>query len=195
MYKVMTLKEIYCSNKKKEKIVENLNIHLNSEEIVEIYGGINSGKTVLLEIMHGIVKPDRGVIDKNCKTAMVFKDIIIYQDMSVEENFEFFGEISLSDVKKREMLIETLGLGKFRKRRVGTLPEGLKRVTQIGCAIQGEFNLVLMDEPLLALDNCYQKIVEDKMKELKKNGKTVVYTTGNSNLTSYYDRKISLNKR
>lgn len=123
MYKVMTLKEIYCSNKKKEKIVENLNIHLNSEEIVEIYGGINSGKTVLLEIMHGIVKPDRGVIDKNCKTSMVFKDIIIYQDMSVEENFEFFGEISLSDVKKREMLIETLGLGKFRKRRVGTLPE------------------------------------------------------------------------
>lgn len=195
MYNVIKAENITYLNKKKEKIVENFNIDLKSEEIVEIYGEIGTGKTAVLEILHGMLKADKGKVEKNGKSAMVFKDIVIYQDLTVSENFEFFRKISRTEAKKVESIINSMGIEAFRNKRVEEIPEGIKRVVQIGCAMLGEFNIILMDEPFSAMDTKYQRVVEEKLKEMKLCGKTVVYTTNNSNQKSYYDRRLVLKSR
>lgn len=195
MYNVMKAENIIYFNKKKEKIVNNFSIDLKSEEIVEIYGEIGTGKTVVLEIMHGMLRPAKGKVEKNGKSVMVFKDIVIYQDLTVKENFEFFGEISRAGEKKVESIIKSLGIEQFKEKKVDEIPEGIKKVVQIGCAMLGEFNIMLMDEPFSGIDIRYQKILEEKLKEMKICGKTVVYTTNSSNQKSYYDRKVVLKSR
>lgn len=194
MFKVLCLKDITYLNKKKKVIIDKFSIDINSEEIVEIYGEMLTGKTALLEIMHGVVKSDKGSIEKNGKTAMVFKDIVIYQDLTVMENFEFFREINGADIKKVEKIVETLGLVNWKNERTGTFPEGLKRVVQAGCAMISDFNILLLDEPFLDLDTTYQKKLEDKMKELKTEGKSIIYTTNNNSQSSYCDRRVNLKR-
>lgn len=195
MYNVMKAENITYFNKKKEKIVENFSIDLKSEEIVEIYGEIGTGKTAVLEILHGMLKADKGKLEKKGKSVMVFKDIVIYQDLTVDENFEFFREVSRADIKKADSIMKSIGIDDFRKKRVDEIPEGIKRVVQIGCAMLGEFNIMFMDEPFSAMDTKYQRVVEEKLKEMKLCGKTVVYTTNNSNQKSYYDRRVVMKSR
>ena len=91
--------------------------------------------------------------------------------------------------------MKSIGIDDFRKKRVDEIPEGIKRVVQIGCAMLGEFNIMFMDEPFSAMDTKYQRVVEDKLKEMKLCGKTVVYTTNNSNQKSYYDRRVVMKSR
>jgi hypothetical protein len=57
-----------------------------------------------------MLKADKGKVEKKGKSAMVFKDIVIYQDLTVSENFEFFREISRTDAKKVDSIMKSIGI-------------------------------------------------------------------------------------
>ena len=163
---------------------------VNSQEIVEIFGEAGSGKKALLETIHGMRKVNKGVIEKQGKSVLVCREIIIYGDLTVGENIEFFREINRTDKKRSEEIFELMGIKEWKDEIVNTVPRAVQFAVQIACSIIGEFNLLLMDEPFAMLDEKYKNIVENMIKKIKKDGKTVIYTANTKSKEGRYKRQL-----
>jgi ABC-2 type transport system ATP-binding protein len=109
------------------------------------------------------------------------QDIALYPDLSARENLVFWGKMyglrgPALKVRVDEVL-EVIGLADRQRDRVGTFSGGMKRRVNIGAALLHKPSVVIMDEPTVGIDPQSRRHILDSVKELNRQGMTVIYTT------------------
>ncbi|OUL33600.1 ABC transporter ATP-binding protein [Nostoc sp. T09] len=172
------------------KVIQNLNLHIDSGEIYGLIGANGSGKTTTINIICNLLKADSGDIKINYKlVAEATKKLIgvapqenlLYKSLSCEENLKFFADIYGVDRKKRQRIIaETLvavNLLDRAKNPVEKLSGGMQRRLNIAVALIHQPQLVILDEPTTGLDIEARYEIWELIRQLKNKGTTVLLTT------------------
>ena len=168
---LISLKKISLSFKKNHLILDSISIDISKGQVIGLLGPNGAGKSSLMNLITGVIKPNYGNIiinneditqypiyvrTKKFKIASVPQIGGFFADLSAEDNLNAVGEILIKDVKKRKSKIEEL-ISKFeldavRKVEAKFLSGGMKRRLVISMSLLGEPEILLMDEPLAALD-------------------------------------------
>ena len=191
--------------------VNNLNLQLNDQEFMVIFGPAGAGKSTCLRLIAGIIHPTRGEIRFNGKTitkappehrnmSMVFENYALYSHMSVAENMAFplkAKKFTDTEIKKRiQRMAETLQITDLLDRRPGFLSGGQRQRVALGRAMIRDANIYLLDEPISHLDAKLRHIMRGEIKAMcKERGATVIYVTHDyKEAMALSDRMVVLNK-
>lgn len=142
-------------------------IDLPLHGVTALFGPSGSGKSTLLRCIAGLARPQQGhlivnnVIWQNDKTfvpphqrpiGMVFQDTALFPHLNVQQNLDFGAKRSHSKASGTDNLLELLGIGHLLNRRTNTLSGGEKQRVAIARALFSAPQMLLLDEPLAALD-------------------------------------------
>ena len=192
MEKIIDLKDItvkYGDN----VILDKLNLSINKKEFITLLGPSGCGKTTTLRCLAGFVEPNGGDIvfegkvindipPHKRKVNTIFQRYALFSHMNVFENVAFGPEIqkmSKSEIRKTvaEML-ELVNLKGFEKRQISSLSGGQQQRVAIARALANRPHVLLLDEPLGALDLKLRKSMQLELKEIQqKTQKTFIYVT------------------
>ena len=168
---IISLKKVSIAFNKNHQILDNISLDIPKGQILGLLGPNGAGKSTLMNIVSGLIKPNYGSIIINgiditnypvyLRTRKFKISIIpqfggLFSSLSAEENMKAVGEIIVKDKVVREMKIENL-ISKFeldsvRKVEAKHLSGGLRRRLVIAMGLIGDPEILLMDEPLAALD-------------------------------------------
>ncbi len=155
----------------KKPVLSDISFCVREGECLAVVGANGRGKSTLLAILAGILKPKKGTAVCYEKTGYLPQNIALFEDMTVEDNLHFFAGLAKCD------LPESLPfrLDDKRKERVSRLSVGQKRQVSIACALLGEPKVLLLDEPAAGLDVEYREELMQLLKEKKEAGCTILY--------------------
>ena len=161
-----------------------------------LFGPSGSGKTTLVNMLAGLVRPDRGRIvlgdevffDSDAKIDVpvhrrrigyVFQEGRLFPHLSVRQNLVFGRWMRglARDKTHEEQVIDLLGIGQLLTRRPGTLSGGEKQRVAIGRALLAKPRLLLLDEPLASLDEARKSEILPYLERLKAEGVPMIYVS------------------
>ena len=174
-------------------VVKDLDLSIRRGEFLTLLGPSGSGKTTTLLMLAGFERPTSGEIHLDGKPlsnvpphhrnlGMVFQDYALFPHMNVFENVAFpltIRRLPKSEVREKvASVLEIVKLGGFGERRPNQLSGGQQQRVALARALVFEPQLVLMDEPLGALDKQLREQMQLEIKHIQNNlGITVVYVT------------------
>ena len=189
--KANTIKErllfLFSRNRKeKREVLKGINLKIKKGEVVALIGTNGSGKSTLLKLMTKIIYPNKGNIETYGKlTSLLELGAGFHPDFSGRENIYFnasiFGLTRKEIDKRLEDIIEFSELKDFIDNPVRTYSSGMFMRLAFAVAINVDADILLIDEILSVGDEHFQKKCFEKMKELKAQGKTMVFVTHNMN--------------
>lgn len=185
--KANTIKEkllfIFSRNKKeKREVLKGINLKIKKGEVVALIGTNGSGKSTLLKLMTKIIYPNKGRIITNGKlTSLLELGAGFHPDFSGRENIYFnasiFGLTKKEIDDRLDQIIEFSELGSYIDNPVRTYSSGMYMRLAFSVAINVDADILLIDEILSVGDEHFQNKCYEKMKELKAQGKTMVFVT------------------
>ena len=201
--KANTLKEriVRFSNNKKEvrHILKNINLEIKKGETVALIGVNGSGKSTLLKLITKIIYPTSGSIKVKGKLASLLElGAGFHPDFSGRENIYFNASIfglTKSEIDSRlDDIIAFSELGSFIDTPVRTYSSGMYMRLAFSVAINVDADIILIDEILAVGDQRFQEKCMNKMQELKKMGKTMVFVSHSKEAVEFLcDRSIWIN--
>ncbi len=171
-----------------------VNEEIHEGEVVALFGPSGAGKTTLLRMLAGLAMPDDGTIhsgdevlfDKNRRiychpqkrnVGFVFQDYALFPNMTVREHLEF-GLAKGSSAGRVDELLELVELNELQTRKPATLSGGQQQRVALARALARSPKLLLLDEPLAALDRVTRVKLQDVLLGMqKKSGITVIIVT------------------
>lgn len=170
------------NNKEKREVLKNINLNIKKGEAVALIGVNGSGKSTLLKLMTKIIYPNKGKVETYGKlTSLLELGAGFHPDFSGRENIYFnasiFGLTKKEIDNRLEQIIEFSELGKFIDNPVRTYSSGMFMRLAFAVAINVDAEILLVDEILSVGDQHFQEKCLNKMKELKEEGKTMVFVT------------------
>ena len=184
--KANSLKEkmLFWKRNRKEtrEILKGINLTVKNGEAVALIGVNGSGKSTLLKLMTKIIYPNKGKIITNGKlTSLLELGAGFHPDFSGRENFYFNASIfglTRKEIDARiDKIIEFSELGNYIDNPVRTYSSGMYMRLAFAVAINVDADILLIDEILAVGDQHFQDKCIAKMKELKNEGKTMVFVT------------------
>ncbi|MCB2141058.1 MAG: ABC transporter ATP-binding protein [Rhodobacteraceae bacterium] len=170
--------------------LSNVSLNVAAGEIVSVLGPSGCGKTTLLNILAGFLAPTAGTVLLNgaavrgpgAERGMVFQQGALFEWMSVQENIEFGPRMRGIDGQERrrlaDHLLSTVGLGGFAGKAIYELSGGMQQRVALARCLANDPELVLMDEPLGALDALTREKMQGLVLKLwKETRKTVILIT------------------
>ncbi len=173
--------------------LNHFNLDVKEGEILGLLGPNGSGKSTCINCMLSLLTYDKGSIslfgkpmrpdayDLKQKIGVVMQDVAVFDELSVYENIDYFCSLYVKDKKERKAMVEEaitlVGLEDFRKMRPQKLSGGLLRRLNIACGIAHKPKLIFLDEPTVAVDPQSRNRILENIKELNRQGATIVYTT------------------
>jgi lipopolysaccharide export system ATP-binding protein len=168
---LISLEKISLSFKKNHLILDNISLNISKGQVIGLLGPNGAGKSSLMNLITGVFKPNYGKIfingenitkypiftrTRKFKISLVPQIGGFFADLTAEDNLNSIGEILIKDNNKRKLKIEEL-ISKFeldavRKVEAKFLSGGMKRRLVISMSLLGDPEILLMDEPLAALD-------------------------------------------
>ena len=193
----------------KEKIVlDHFNLSLEKGDVLGLIGPNGCGKTTSIMCMLSLLKYDSGTIEVfgkkdisneyeiKKKIGIVPQELAVFNNLTVKENIDYFCGLYISNKNERKRLvneaIEFTGLQSHEKMLEKKLSGGLKRRLNIACGISHKPELVILDEPTVAVDAQSRKFILDWIKNLAENGSSILYTTHYLDEAEYLCNKISI---
>ena len=186
---IESLKEkiLFFSKKNKSKneilhVLKDINLTIKKGESVALIGTNGSGKSTLLKLMTKIIYPNKGRITTNGKlTSLLELGAGFHDDFTGRENIYFnasiFGLTKEQIDEKIDEIIEFSELGDYIDNPVRTYSSGMYMRLAFAVAINVDAEILLVDEILAVGDQHFQEKCIAKMKELKEQGKTMVFVT------------------
>ena len=170
--------------------LKDVSIDLKAGELLSVLGPSGCGKTTLLNIVAGFLAPTEGQIELNGKLVqgpgpergMVFQQGALFEWMSVRENVGFGPSMKgMASGPKREIvdhLLDVVGLQDFKEKAVYELSGGMQQRVALARCLANEPDVILMDEPLGALDALTREKMQGLVLKLwKETGKTIILIT------------------
>lgn len=204
MDKANSLKEklLFWNRNKKEKreVLKDINLTIKNGEAVALIGVNGSGKSTLLKLMTKIIYPNKGKITTNGKlTSLLELGAGFHPDFSGRENIYFNASIfglTRSQIDQRiDQIIEFSELGSYIDNPVRTYSSGMYMRLAFAVAINVDAQILLVDEVLAVGDQHFQDKCIAKMKQLKEEGKTMVFVTHSlGTIKDFCNRAIWLNQ-
>ena len=173
--------------------VNDVSFTINEGEVFSLLGPNGAGKTTTISMLSCLLAPTAGdaVIGGHSVTrdpmavkriiGIVPQDIALYEDLSALENLLFWGRLygmGGEALKQRvQEVLEQVGLTDKAKQRVKTYSGGMKRRINIAVGLLHKPRVLFMDEPTVGIDPQSRRNILDNVKELNRQGMTVLYTT------------------
>lgn len=173
------------------KALDDVSFDVPKGELFGIIGPDGAGKTTLFRLLTTLILPDSGsaVIEglDVVKDYVSVRSIIgympgkfsLYQDLTVEENLNFFATVFNTTVKENYHLIEDIykHIEPFKTRRAGKLSGGMKQKLALSCALIHKPKVLFLDEPTTGVDPVSRKEFWEMLLKLKNQGITIVVST------------------
>lgn len=173
--------------------LDYVDLDIGEGEVLGLLGPNGAGKTTLIHALAGLITIDSGSIELFGKTqhrhmldikrhiGLVTQEITVFEDLTAQENLEFFGGIyGLKGETLKRRVAETLAIVGLSG-RAGQLPAqfsgGMKRRLNIACALTHRPKLLIMDEPTVGIDPQSRNHILETVRELNRQGTTILYTT------------------
>ena len=173
--------------------VDDVSFEVRAGETLGLLGPNGAGKTTTLSIMSGLARPDKGSVFfqgqavhqdanhlKRC-VGLVPQELALYDELSAWANLELFGGLyGLAGEQlahRAEDALTLVGLENRRGDRVKGFSGGMKRRLNIAGALLHDPELILLDEPTVGVDPQSRNAIFENLEELKRRGKTLLYTT------------------
>lgn len=173
--------------------VQGVEFNAAQGEVFSLLGPNGAGKSTTISMLSGLLAPsdgDASIMGHSIRSqpesakaslGVVPQDIALYADLSARENLTFWGKmygLRGPALKTRvDEVLEIIGLAERQKDRVGTFSGGMKRRVNIGAALLHKPDVVIMDEPTVGIDPQSRRHILDNVKDLNRQGMTVLYTT------------------
>ena len=173
------------------KALDNISIDIKNNTIFGLVGPDGAGKSTLIRILCGLLKPDSGEVDilginlsqgidkiKN-DIGYLSQRFSLYTDLTVDENIEFLADIhGLKDFKKRrDELLQFTRLTKFRKFLAGKLSGGMKQKLALACTLIYRPRIIFLDEPTTGVDPVSRREFWIILSNLLKEDITILIST------------------
>lgn len=193
----------------KKVILENINLEIDTGEIVSLLGPSGSGKTTLLSIILGLTKADQGKIIFNdvdlSNVSMkergfniVFQDYALFPHINAYENIVYGvrnkkGLVSEKEIKE---YIEFLELTPHLTKKIGELSGGQKQRVALARTLVTKPKILLLDEPLSALDGVIKESIKERIKSIAKEFKltTILVTHDPEEALTLSDKILIINQ-
>lgn len=189
----------------KETILENINLHVEKKEFLAIIGPNGGGKSTLLKLLLGILKPKEGTItifDK--KPSKSLTDMgYVPQNTNINTDFPIrvidvvtMGHIG--DIKKEKICalesLKQVGMANFSNHKIGSLSGGQRQRVMIARALCAHPKILLLDEPTSNIDIKGQKEIYNLLKKLNEHISIIVVSHDISVILEYATSVLHVNK-
>jgi ABC-2 type transport system ATP-binding protein len=173
--------------------VNSVSFAIQEGEIFSLLGPNGAGKTTTISVLSTLYTPTSGdaticghsvtrepMAVKRC-IGVVPQELALYEDLTALENLNFWGQmygLSGKELSSRiAEVLEQIGLKDKAKQRIKTYSGGMKRRVNIGVGLLHKPRLLFMDEPTVGIDPQSRRAILDSVKELNRQGMTILYTT------------------
>jgi ABC-2 type transport system ATP-binding protein len=171
---------------KDDLILENINFSINKGEVVGIIGPNGIGKSTTLSLITGLSKASEGQViyydekDFKKKLGYVPQSNALYDNLTGFDNLSFYYDILGVNGNKKEIINKIgkyLDIEKHLDKKVSKYSGGMKRKLDIAAALLNNPEILIMDEPTAGLDIVTRNSIASLIKDLNKEGKTVIFTS------------------
>ncbi len=206
-----TFKDVYFNYYGQPDVLRNINFKVQSNEIVGIIGPNGGGKTTLLKLLLGLLRPTRGEIklfDRSAKEGRKYAGYVP-QNVPFDREFpikvidvvlsgilkssSFFGNYSKEEKKKALETLEIVEMKSFQNRPIGELSEGQKQRVFIARALVSNPRLLILDEPTASIDTVMEKTVYGLLLKLKEKMSIILVSHDIGAVSSYVEKIACLN--
>ncbi len=199
---MLELKNI--SKKYKQFSLKGINLQVNKGEYFVLLGNSGSGKSLLLELITGIIQPKEGEVYLNGnkithnpiqkrQLGLVFQDFALFPHKTVQENILYsLHNSSIGKTLKKTKLIDiatSMNIQHLLDRMPGTLSGGESQRVALARTLIKEPEILLLDEPLSSLDIQLRSGLRSLLKKINKKGQTIIHVTHD------YDEAIALGSK
>lgn len=204
MTNCIELKNVY-KNFDNIAALEDINLNLECGKIVALLGADGAGKTTLLRLITGLLCSTKGSIMTLSFNPVQNKEKIIertgympqkfglYEDLTVIENLNLYASIKNSK-KDFDELLEFTTLKPFKNRLAGKLSGGMKQKLGLACAMLGDPELLVLDEPSVGVDPLSRIELLELVKKTITNNTTVIWSSSYLDESYNFDLSIILDK-
>jgi ABC-2 type transport system ATP-binding protein len=177
----------------KKEVVKGVTFTVEKGEAFGLLGPNGAGKSTIISMICGLLSFNSGEIkvegfsvkdhpmEIKRKIGIVPQDIALYPTMSAIDNLLFWGKMygltGKQVVKKAYEVLDFVGLRDRAKDKIETFSGGMKRRINIGAALMHKPELLIMDEPTVGIDPQSRNHILETVKELNKQGMTIIYTS------------------
>ncbi|MDX1939111.1 MAG: ABC transporter ATP-binding protein [Saprospiraceae bacterium] len=189
-------------DKGKVQALKGVSFSVEKGELFGLIGPDGAGKTTLFRILTTLLVPDSGSAQVlNYDTVKDYKEIrkhvgympgrfSLYQDLTVEENLDFFATVFNTSIEENYDLIKDIyvQIEPFKKRKAGALSGGMKQKLALSCALIHKPQVLFLDEPTTGVDAVSRKEFWEMLKRLKAQGITILVSTPYMDEASLCDR-------
>lgn len=190
---IVEVKNLEKTYKNGLKALNGLSLEVRNGEIFGLLGPNGSGKTTTINCILQLLKYDSGDVllfdevmsptrlDLKAKIGLVPQNVAVFNELTVYENIEFFCGLYIKDKKLRkqyvEEAIEFVALEDYKKFYPKKLSGGLLRRLNIACGIAHKPELIIFDEPTVAVDPQSRNKILEGIAKLNEQGATIIYTS------------------
>ena len=173
--------------------LDHFSLEVEKGEIYGLLGPNGSGKSTAINCMLSLLKFDFGTVeifgeemapnryDIKKRIGLVMQNIGVYDELTVIENIDYFCSLYIDDHKIRQQYVnealDFVELNEFKKFYPKKLSGGLLRRLNLACGIAHKPELIILDEPTVAVDPQSRNKILEGIKNLRDQGKTIIYTT------------------
>lgn len=173
--------------------LDHFGLQIAEGEIFGLLGPNGSGKTTAINCILSLLKYDKGRVeifgkpmspdayDIKRDIGIVMQNVAVFNELTVQENIDYFCSLYVPDKRKRSALVEEAvafaGLGDYRRFLPKKLSGGLLRRLNIACGVAHKPRLIILDEPTVAVDPQSRNAILEGIERLNREGATIVYTS------------------
>ena len=174
-----------------QRVLQNLDISLQSGELVCLLGPNGAGKSTLIRLLSGLLKPTAGEItidgalvdfseaEARRKIGLILHQTFLYEQLTGLENLQLYARLYGTRLKESDLkhLMVRVGLGKVRPVPVRSYSRGMKQRLTIARALLNNPQILLLDEPYTGLDQQGSAMLNQLLAEEQENQRIILLTT------------------
>lgn len=188
--------------------VSNLDLDIVAGEIFGILGPNGAGKTTLISMLCSLIKPTSGTFSINNLNytnnkqelkqliGIVPQEYALYPSLTAYENLSYFGSMYglKGNVLKESihLYLEKMGLLEFANKKIEVFSGGMKRRINLIASVLHQPKILFLDEPTVGVDVQSKNVIIDHLKQLNKEGTTIVYTSHHLNEAEHFCTRVAI---